>query len=82
MLVKPDHQVTTMHFGEKSGYSTIGKMETDIDDASLVVLRNKTNEPWIAILGNQQVDVSPQKAIPLYPGITIKAGKHELIVYP
>ena len=82
LLAKPKQQLTTLHFGEKSSTTLIGEMEKHPSDASLVLLRNKTAETWKAVLGNQQIEIPSDRAVPLHIGIQIQAGKHELIVYP
>lgn len=82
MLIKPGHQVSTLHFGDKSNPTLVGTMEADATDSSMVVLRNKTTETWTANFGGQRVEVPPQRAIPLLSGATIKAGKRAFLAYP
>lgn len=82
LLVYPGQTITSTHLGEISNTMEVGKMEKHPNDSSLSLLRNKTTETWNAELGNEQVEVPPQKAIPLHTGIAIKTANHEMIVYP
>jgi len=82
LLVKPGQMVTSMHFGEKSSSTIIAEIEKHPTDAALCLLRNKTGDTWIVEFGQQRVDVPTGKAIPLHPGIRIKAAKHEFTVHP
>lgn len=82
MLVISGRRVSTLHFGDKSGYHAVGEMEENLQDQSFVMLRNKSKETWKATLGDQKADVIPNLSIPLVPGLVIKAGVNELLVYP
>ena len=82
MLVKAGQQITSLHLGEKSSAVVLGEMETHPSDTSLVLLRNKTGETWNALFGNQQVDIPAGRAIPLHPGLAIKAAAYQFTVSP
>lgn len=81
LLVKPGSRITTMHLGERSSATLIGEMEVHPDDASLVLLRNKTGATWDAELGNQKLSIPSGRAIPLHPGIRIRIPNGEIAVY-
>ena len=82
LLAKPGQVLTSLHFGEKSSASIVGEMEPHPTDSSLVLLRNKTGETWNAQLGSQQAQIPEERAIPLYPGLSINVLQHDLTVYP
>lgn len=82
LLVRPGQLLNSMHLGEKSSSVIIAEMEKHPSDASLCLLRNKTADMWKAVYGKQELDVPPEKAIPLYSGVRIKTGKHEFSVHP
>ena len=82
LLVKPGQVVTSMHLGEKSSATIIAEIEKHPTDENLCLLRNKTGTNWVAELGKKSIAIPVGKAIPLHPGIRIKAAKHEFSVYP
>lgn len=82
ILIKVGQLITTMHLGEKSSSTIVAEIEQHPSDKRLCLLRNKTGETWRASLGNDQIDVPPDKAIPLFSGISIKAAKCEFAVNP
>ncbi|MCK5878351.1 MAG: protein kinase [Holophagae bacterium] len=82
LLIKAGQQVTAIHLGEKSGSRIVGEMECHPSNASVLVLRNKTHDAWMASLGSQQVEIPAGRAAPLHPGTRIKTTKHEFIVCP
>lgn len=82
VLVKGGLTVTSIHMGEKSGNKIVGLMEPHPSDSSTLILRNKTSIPWKAVLGNQQMDIPPDRAVPLHQGIQIRVASHTFSVYP
>lgn len=81
LLAIPGQLVTTLHLGEKSSASIIGEMEKHPTDKQLCLLRNKTANTWEASLGTQKISIPASKAIPLHPGMRIKAASYEMAVH-
>jgi hypothetical protein len=77
-LIRAGRTVTSIHMGEKSGKQAVGQMEPHPSDGSTVILRNKTTNAWNATLGQQQMEIPPDRAVPLHPGIQIKVTKKHL----
>ncbi len=82
LLVKPGQILTSMHLGEKSSSSVVAVIEKHPSDSTLCLLRNKTAKTWSAEYDTQRIDVPPQKAIPLHPGIRINIANHKISVHP
>ena len=80
--IKPGQQLTAMHLGENGNTAVIGEVESHPRDQTRCLLRNKTGWTWRASLDTQDVEISTERAILLHPGLRIKAGTHEFVVYP